>query len=143
MKKLTYLLLALPLLLLVSCENNQSYSVTAKVNGQEWVSNGYAIAEQTSSGILVNANNDKLPTFVLLIADFANLGTYPIDSINLLQYGSGPSAFKYRMNRPGTLTISSVEPNKRRIAGTFSGTLFNSSNDSVIVTEGKFDLNYE
>lgn len=136
--------LAATLTFLTSCNDDDIYSVSLKVDGQSWVSNGYAAGVQTQSGVLINATNKTLPVFILHIGQFANPGVYAIDSVNnFMQFGESSGAYKNRATRPGIVVVTEVEPSKKRIVGQFSGPLYNSNNDSIMITEGKFDINYQ
>jgi hypothetical protein len=67
-----------------------------------------------------------------------------IDSVVILYHALGSSEY-YRYppsNTSGVLNFTKLDTINRIIAGTFSFTLYNTWNDSVVVTDGRFDLTY-
>lgn len=132
-------------LLFWGCSEADLYSVTAKVNNQPWKSDGYTLAQLVQEGILINAQNSTLPTMSLIIGTYANIGTFSIDSTNnAVGYGNMGSGYSSRPFRPGVLTITEFQPNRKHIKGTFNCVLFSSNNlDSIIITDGTFDVTYQ
>lgn len=126
--------------LLSSCDPNSQYAVTAKVNGQTWQSTGGVSAIKGTYTLLINAYSDNQPAIILSFTDFETPGVYALDSTNnAASYGS----YVVRPNRPGTFSITSYHASDKHIAGSFSFKGFSSPTDSMVVTDGAFDLHFQ
>ena len=95
------------------------------------------------------ASGDTTVTEVTLTSPFV-LNT-PISSdtaiSDLLSYYDSKGSLNYTGgygagNTPVIITVTSWDSVNKKIAGTFSGTLYNLSDDSVTATKGQFNLSY-
>jgi hypothetical protein len=91
-------------------------------------------------------SDSTLSTFDLFTPEATIAKTGNIIDSAVILYSSGGSVDYYRNtpgNTSGILNISKLDTVNRIIAGTFSFTLYNTWNDSVVVTDGRFDLKYD
>jgi hypothetical protein len=141
----TFFFIACYLTLISGCSGEDQYAVSAKVGSVNWYSNSYAQAALGTSRLIINARSKDYPEIALSILNYDMPGTFPIDSSsNAFLYGNNlASGYYMRSSQPGTITITAFDAQARRIQGTFSGTAFSSAGDSVLVTDGKFDVNYQ
>jgi len=91
------------------------------------------------------ATSDTTFSFFDLFSVGANNKTgNVIDSVVILYHALGSSEY-YRYpssNTSGVLNFTKLDTINHIISGTFSFTLYNTWNDSVVVTDGRFDLTY-
>lgn len=65
-----------------------------------------------------------------------------IDSI-ILTFWKGPQFYTYMPGHtPGVINVTKLDTVNNIMAGTFSFTLYDSNNDSVVVSDGRFDLTF-
>jgi hypothetical protein len=66
-----------------------------------------------------------------------------MDSVVLLYFSGSDEYYRFPPgNTSGVFNLTKIDTVNRIIAGTFSFTLYNTRGDSVVVTEGRFDLIY-
>jgi|GEM_PF-3894544 len=135
---------------LLSCEKESPYAISATIDGLPWESNGGVNAYDFDSIFVINAyNSDDQTMITMQFEQFDTPGTYAIDSItSAFGYGtySGQNVnithFTYA-DKPGTYTITTYDPGAQNLKGTFAITAFNNLNDSVVVTDGDFNLYFQ
>ena len=65
-----------------------------------------------------------------------------IDSV-ILTFWKGPQFYTYTPGHtPGVINVTKLDTVNNIMAGTFSFTLYDSNNDSVVVSDGRFDLTF-
>ena len=65
-----------------------------------------------------------------------------IDSV-VPTFWKGPQFYTYMpVQTPGVINVTKLDTVNNIMAGTFSFTLYDSNNDSVVVTDGRFDLTF-
>ncbi len=128
--------------------------LTMKVNGVDWV------GDDNLSGYIQNSNNRAYiggrksatdETLIISNIPVTGLGTYPIiptpgQGITFLKDGASPKQYKVSTTFPksrATFTITKLNGGStlNRIEGTFSGALYYSATDSVVITNGIFKFN--
>lgn len=66
-----------------------------------------------------------------------------IDSVNLMFFKLGNQYYNHPPNHSsGVVNVTKLDTVNNIMAGTFSFTLYNSTNDSVVVSDGRFDLTF-
>ena len=134
-------------ILITSCEKNDNYAVSCKINGSDWISDGVTMAAIGTNGLLINATSNSKPTIALLIDKelYDSVGVYSLDSINnSFLYGNNfTDGFFVKTNKPGTIEVTSFDGSDKNITGKFNLTAFNNNGDSIVVTEGLFDLYFQ
>lgn len=137
--------------------NNSSTSITATVGTSSWSPNVYnqAIYVKDSGyfdiGAVQYVNKDSSAidlSFGVPVVLNQKLSTANNDQV-YMEYDDNGYFGKIYIAQPGYgsgfLTVTSYDSTNHKIAGTFSGVLYNyaNSNDSVVITNGKFDANYK
>lgn len=136
-------------LLLQSCDNNSTYSVTANIDGLPWKSDGYVQANEADSFLIINAFSDDQTFIALEFKQYETPGTYSLDSSSNAfgfgtYFGSSSTLTHYTSaNRPGIFTITSFSASDKKIKGNFELTAFTSTHDSIRVSDGSFDVNFQ
>ena len=107
-------------------------------SSQYWVLTGYNIKSGDTTAL-------ELDIFEPLKVNtpFNTINT----NLSIYYYVNGSSGKTYSaspFNPSGnaTMTVTSLDTAGHKIAGTFTGTLYNTSTDSVVVTNGKFNTSY-
>ena len=148
MKKFISAIIAFSIFGLFGCDPASQYSISYKINGTTWYSASAPAFMTVSNKISINAiskvqNQNKT---VFLFSQY-NVGTYQLDHINndFMYVDSDTSNGYYaQSNNPATLIISEYNSSTKKVAGTFYGRLYNAAKtDSVLITDGKFDLYYQ
>ncbi len=134
-------------ILFMSCEKDDNYAVSCKINGNDWISDGVTMAAIGSNGLLINATSNSKPTIALLIDKelYDSVGVYSLDSTNnSFLYGNNfADGFFVKTNKPGVIEVTSFDGSDKKITGKFNLTAFNNNGDSIVVSEGLFDLYYQ
>ena len=94
----------------------------------------------------VNAISTNQAQFVTAFEfDNETPGTYPIDHINnFFAYGDTSTGYYAQASNPATLTVTEFNTTDKKFVGTFNGMLYNyGKTDSVLITDGKFNLHYQ
>ena len=147
MKKLVSVISIAMVLMIAGCDPASQYPVSFKVNGATW----YASSAPAAFGggkILINANSitQGQNPISFSISQYAIIDTFLLDSINNgFLYGATPSSGYYaKMQSPATIIIKEYNPTDKKIVADFYGWIYNMANtDSVLITDGKFDLHYQ
>lgn len=141
MKKISILLIAL--LSLSSCDSSELYPVVCKIDNVPW-SAASAPTFSGTFGLAFNAtNNQNSSLLAATMPDFNIIGTHAIDSPNVFSYTNDGVTYQTKTERPGILKIIDFDSANKRVRGEFSVMLFSSSDDSISLTEGKFNLKYQ
>jgi len=151
MKKTLFFVISLLILssLLQSCDKNSIYSVTATIDGLPWQSDGYVQANEADSFLIINAFSDDQTFIALEFNQYESSGSFSLDSSNNAfgygtYFGSSSTLTHYTSAlRPGSFTITSFSASDKKIKGNFELTAFTSTNDSIRVTNGNFDVNFQ
>jgi hypothetical protein len=145
MKKLTALFSGLLMVALFSCDPASQYPISYKINGSTWYSSS-APAYYASNALSVNAIS-TLQNQSLTVLYFKQCipGTFSLDhNNNEFWYGDTVTGYYAQTNNPATLIITEFNTTDKRIVGEFYGQLYNAAkNDSIIITDGKFDLHFQ
>jgi hypothetical protein len=130
---------------LSSCDKTEQYAVTCRIDGQEWLSKGTVMAIVGANGLLINATSNTLYPIAISIQHYDSLGVYALDSLNnAFLYGSSLSSGYYaRLAKPGIIEVTEFNAADKKVKGTFSLTAFKANGDSVVVTEGTFNVYYQ
>lgn len=158
-QKILGLLSVVLIALNVSCSADSEVSpslnrtVTASIDGESWVSvYGAAVANLQTVDVggedvtmlqIVGAKLDQSSISMQFPVDNLAVGTYTFDSNSSasLNYTTPELADVYTSQQsPGTFTVrvNSVDLSAGTISGTFSGTVYNDSGDSISITSGTF-----
>lgn len=148
MKKSILSIFILGIFILSGCDPADQYPISYKINGTPWYASSAPAFMTVSNKISVNAistvQNQKKTIF--LFSQY-NVGTYQLDHINndFMYVDSDTSNGWYaQSNNPATLVITEYNASTKKVVGTFYGKLYNSAKtDSVLITDGKFNLNYQ
>lgn len=151
---LTLIASAVTLIFAASCKkssDSNSNSISATV-GTTAVSGAHTQGTYSSLAgmyLLVSYNvqgKDTTGFFLTIPSAWAKVGkTFSSDSTYLeLDYvgSNGADYAAYSNNGHLTLTLSTLDSVNHKIGGIFAGTAYNSSNDSVVITNGKFSSSY-
>jgi hypothetical protein len=129
-------------------DNNTGNQVSATIGTQTFTSSGVT-AFSTSGYIDILAYQPKSQdtSFIeFYLPDTATVNSkYRIeDGIAEYSYFNFKQTFDYGSSSRshGTITFTTVDKAGKRIAGNFSGVLYQSSTDSVVVKDGKFNTTY-
>lgn len=146
MKKVQLLFLAL-ILMIAGCDPADQYPISFKYGTNTWYA-ASAPTLLTGGKIYINATSitqgQNPISFVL--NQYAMVDTFDIDSINnAFLFGAATSTGYYaKANNPASLIIKEFNPGNQHIVAEFYGWLSTANRtDSVLVTDGKFDLNYQ
>jgi hypothetical protein len=145
-KKIALSIFAIVVLVLSGCDPSEQYPISFKING---TTNWYAASAPcfySNGKINVNATSTNQSQFITAWQfDNETPGTYPIDHItNHFSYGDTVTGYYAQSTNPATLTVTEFNTSNKKFVGTFSGKLFNSGKtDSILITDGKFDLFYQ
>ncbi|MCX7744222.1 MAG: DUF6252 family protein [Flavobacteriales bacterium] len=133
------------IIFLNSCDKSEQYAVTCRIDGQEWLSKGTVLAIVGANGLLINATSNTLYPIAISIKNYDSLGVYALDSLNnAFLYGSSLSSGYYaRLAKPGIIEVTEFSAADKRVKGTFSLTAFKTNGDSVVVTDGTFNVFYQ
>lgn len=147
MKKLIFTCLSVVVLALSSCDPADQYPISFKVNGSPWYANA-APTYLVSGKILINATSitQGQNPIAFSLTQYAMVDTFELDSANnaFLFGASLGSGYYAKAHHPATIIIKEFNPSDKHIVAEFYGHIFNSSsNDSVLITDGKFDLHYQ
>lgn len=143
MKKIFLLLFTA--VILTSCDPSEIYPVVCKLDNIPWNA-ASAPAITGSYGLTFNAqNNDNSSIMSATLLDYAVVGTHTIDTTdNVFALFDNGTSYKVRQDRPGVLKITEYDSGSKKVKGEFSFTLFDlNSSDSIVVTDGKFNLKYQ
>ncbi len=146
LKNLKQILAATSLVAIVSsCDKNEQYALTCRIDGQEWLSKGTVMAIVGANGLLINATSNTLFPIALSIQHYDSLGIYPLDSLNnAFLYGSSLSSGYYaKFSKPGIVEVTEFNAGDKKVKGTFSLTAYKANGDSIKVTEGTFNIYYQ
>lgn len=132
---------------LAACDVTDNYALSAKIDGQLWLSEKGVAAAKGTDAIIMNALSNSKPAIALSIKNFT-VGTHPLDSLNngfLYAFqGDQMSGFYATTAHPGELIISEHNEAKKFIKGTFHLEAYNYlSNQKIKVEEGKFEITYQ
>lgn len=144
-KRLMLFIFATGVLILTSCDPADQYSISYKINGNTWYASS-AACYYSGGKMNVNAISTNQSQFVTAFQfDNETPGTYPIDHItNFFSYGDTATGYYAQASNPATLTVTEFNTADKKFVGTFNGKLFNlGKTDSVLITDGKFNLNYQ
>lgn len=133
------------LFFLSSCDKAEQYAVTCRIDSQEWLSKGTVMAIVGANGLLINATSNTMYPIAISIKNYNSLGVYALDSLNnAFLYGSSLSSGYYaRLAKPGIIEVTEFNAADKKVKGTFSLTAFKANGDSVVVTEGTFNVYYQ
>lgn len=156
MKNLSLRLLtvaALALIATVSCKKDKdsnSGALSATINGAAYspsvVAGVYSSGYITINGLQIQSGDSLLLS--LDIPDTAHVN----NSIDLYSGGitytkwKSKNTYTYNFNGShGATILTSFDKTNKKVAGTFSGVIYSitNSNDSVVVTNGKFNTSYQ
>jgi hypothetical protein len=118
--------------------------ITAKIDNEDWVSTQFsAIVEDGFLTIIASSGETSLEIGVKELAEKHFSIEHPEDE-NYAIYHSGGYYFESgNAGASGEIQIVSINTRQKRISGTFSFTLFNSSLDKYIeIKDGNFNLTY-
>ncbi len=130
-----------------SCDPADNYALSARINGQLWVSEKGVAAYMGSQALVMNALSNTKPSMALSIKSLS-VGTHPLDSINngfLYTFQGDQQSGHYATTaHPGELVISEHDTAGKYIKGSFRLVAYNYLNgDSIRVEEGRFEINYQ
>jgi len=128
-----------------SCDKTEQYALTCRIDGQEWLSKGTVMAIVGANGLLINATSNTLFPIALSIKNYDSLGVYALDSLNnAFLYGSSLSSGYYaKFAKPGIVEVTEFNAADKKVKGTFSLTAYKTNGDSVMVTDGTFNIFYQ
>jgi len=145
-KSILFPIIFICMILITSCDPASQYPLSLKVNGNPWYG-ASSPAFMDTAGIHVNALSTNQSQFPIVFRwEQYTVGTYQLDSVNnYMQYGAPSSGGYYATpGNPGTFVVSEYNAGDKHIVGTFNGMLYNlAKTDSILVSEGKFDLHYQ
>jgi len=132
-------------IILSSCDKTEQYALTCRIDGQEWLSKGTVMAIVGANGLLINATSNTLYPIALSIKNYNNPGVYALDSLNnAFLYGSSLSSGYYaRFAKPGIVEVTEFNAADKKVKGKFSLTAYKMNGDSVVITEGTFNVYYQ
>ncbi len=154
----------LSLLGLESCSKNNSSSyqtdgtLTATVNGSAYSAKSYVIAALVTTltpQIIVEGdsitNSDTTRVQVAVPSNFPVNQATSVDSsaytgaVGISYYSRGVTYLAYAgtYDSHGDINLSSLDTVSHHIAGTFTGVLYATSSDSVVITNGAFNSSYQ
>lgn len=148
MKRIVFGVLAIwAIVSLVACDVTDNYALSAKIDGQLWLSEKGVAAAKGSNAIIMNALSNSKPAIALSIKNFT-VGTHPLDSINngfvYAFQGDQINGLYATTAHPGELVILEHDETKKFIKGTFQLEAYNYlSNQKIKVEEGKFEITYQ
>ncbi|WP_431216550.1 hypothetical protein ACQ86N_19290 [Puia sp. P3] len=133
-----------------SCKksNSNSNNLSATISGS-----GYSAAQVQAAdvygviGVVGMSISGKDTTgFAVQFDDTATVGKkLDINGLDMTEVSYQSKTASYDSWFPsahGTLTLSTYDKTGKRVAGTFSGTLYSSTGDSVVITNGSFNSSY-
>lgn len=162
MKKLKQFVIIAIVILAVGCSKNEDNQdgktgqkiLTMKVDGVDWVS------DDNTSGYIQKTNNKLFltgrkvatdETFLISDVSVIETGTFPIvasaGQISFLRDGASPKIYQVRTTYPksrATLIVTKITSKDNlfySVEGTFSGALYTSATDSIVITNGIFKSN--
>lgn len=132
---------------LAGCDPADQYPLSFKYNSTTWYA-GSAPTLLTGGKIYINATSitQGQNPIGMTLSQYAMVDTFDIDSLNNgflfgASYGTGYSA---KLNNPAKLIIKEFNPAEQHIVAEFYGWLSTyNRTDSVLITDGKFDLTYQ
>lgn len=147
MKKLISAVIITSIFGLFSCDPASQYPISFKVNGTAW----YASSAPTllaGGKIYINANSitQGQNPVAFSISDYAVVDTFDLDSAtNAFLFGASLSSGYYaKAYNPAKIIIKQFDLADKHIVAEFYGRLYNANdNDSILITDGKFDLHYQ
>ncbi len=150
------------IILAVSCKKDSNSNstngveiLTMTVNGVSWVGDdnlsGY-IQTTNNRAYITGKKTSSDETFLISNFPVTGIGNYPIvatpgQGITFLKDGASPKQYKVSASYPSSrasFTITKVNTGTsllNRIEGTFSGVLYASPLDSLVITNGVFKFN--
>ena len=147
---------------LVSCSKNSSSTttsdgtLTATVNGTAYSAKSYVVAGYLSAygqlivqGDSIRSNDTTEIQVAMPYIPAVNVAVTTDSSqymgLTYLTPGKEYDAYFGLSASHGTLTLTGEDTVNHRVAGTFSGVLYNivNSNDSVVITNGAFSSTYQ
>ena len=148
MKKSTLFLLATIILICSQgCDPASQYPISYKIDGTPWYAESAPCFLTGLNNISINATptvqNQQLSIFYFTQY---SVGTHQLDGANnFFQYGADTTTGYYaQASNPATLNITEFNTSTKKIVGTFFGVLYNQGKtDSIVITDGKFDLHYQ
>lgn len=148
MKKLLFGVLATWIVVcFTACDVTDNYALSAKIDGQLWLSEKGVAAAKGTNALIMNALSNSKPAIALSIKNFT-VGTHALDSLNngfvYAFQGDQINGFYATTAHPGELVISEHDEAKKFIKGTFHLEAYNYLNNQKIkVEEGKFEITYQ
>ncbi len=154
MKPLFTLMLLSAALIFSGCEDDfEDSPFRCKINGEEFKakdlinvsltgSDNFYIQATSSAG--VNPLNNEPYGEIKFDVYVDSVGTYPLNLQNTWRWSNnGDQTFRASGTDPGTLTITAIDFNTKKISGTFELTAYNDAgNTTKTVTDGFFDLSW-
>lgn len=146
MKKFNLIVFTL-ILILAGCDPADQYPLSFKFNSTTWYA-ASAPTLLTGGKIYINATSitQGQNPIGMTLSQYAMVDTFDIDSANnaFLFGASLGSGYYAKINNPATLIIKEFNPGNQHIVAEFYGWLSNANRtDSVLITDGKFDLTYQ
>ncbi len=148
MKKSIFSILTLAVILLSGCDPADQYPISFKVNGSTTWYASSAPAILSSGKIYINANSitQGQNPVAFTLGQYAAVDTFDIDSANnAFLYGATlGSGYYAKSTNVAKMIVTEFNPADKHIVANFYGWLSNSNRtDSVLITDGKFDLHYQ
>jgi hypothetical protein len=133
-----------------SCKKDKDDSpkpLTATVNGSGF-DPLYATANALQGEILIEATAKDSSYITVSFPDTVKVNTtYKLDDAGLYYYNGKKNAMYtyFTSDAHGTITLSTFDKTNKKVAGKFTGVLYNwdGTKDSVTVTNGQFNTTYK
>jgi hypothetical protein len=143
------------LMSLAACSknNNSSPEISATIGGSAFSNSleGADARDLTADQLIdITAEQDQAHDTVYLSFVFPDSSSVGTLNFNLagrigIEYLDINGTFQYDSSNPhshGSLELTTYDKTNKKVAGSFSGVIYGALGDSVVITNGKFNINY-